>query len=293
MFVEIIIAAVVIMAASLSGVLFMGRFGQQLLSERLPYLVTFSAGVFLVTSGGLALEVFEIYEGVLGVGIGLIVVGYGLAWLLERILPETHHHHDPACAHGHGQGARKLIIGDAVHNVGDGIILVPAFLISPALGLSVAVSVFIHELLQEVSEFFVLKQAGYSTRRALAINFLTSSTVLVGVGLSYWAIATHELEGVLLAVSAGFFLHVVFHDLLPRPAAYETGREFFVHVAVLIVGLALMAGVTMALGESHSHGEVEGEHSHEHAEDHHEYEAGAIESIGEHHEADHVGEETQ
>lgn len=273
----------------------MGRFGQHLLSERLPYLVTFSAGVFLVTSGGLALEVFEIYEGALGMGIGLIVVGYGLAWLLEYLLPETHHHHDPDCAHGHGNGARKLIIGDAVHNVGDGIILVPAFLASPALGLSVAVSIFIHELLQEISEFFVLKQAGYSTKRALAINFLTSSTILVGVLLSYWAIATHELEGVLLAVSAGFFLHVVFHDLLPKPKAYETGREFLVHVVILIVGLVLMAGVTMVLGESHSHGEVGGEHGHEHEEEHleHEdeygmYKENAAGLVDDHHDSDHV-----
>lgn len=287
MLTEIIFAALVIMSASLAGVLFMGRFGQRLLSERLPYLVTFSAGVFLVTSGGLALEVFEIYEGVLWMGIGLIVIGYGLAWLIEYLLPETHHHHDPACDHGHGKGAHKLIIGDAVHNIGDGIILVPAFLVSPVLGLSVAVSIFIHELLQEISEFFVLKQAGYSTKRALAINFLTASTILVGVGLSYWAVATHELEGVLLAVSAGFFLHVVLHDLLPKPKAYETGREFLVHVAVLVVGLVLMAGVTTALGESHSHGEAEGEHGHEHTEEHAEHGHEAAETGADHHDADH------
>lgn len=261
MFIEILLAALVIMAASLVGVLFVGSVARQFLAERLSFLVAFSAGVFLVTSGALALEVFEIYDHALWVGIGLIAVGYGIAWALEALLPETHHHHDPACGHGHGKGARKLMIGDAVHNIGDGIILVPAFLVSPALGLAVTVSIFIHEALQEISEFFVLKQAGYSTKRALAINFAISSTILIGVGLSYLALASHELEGILLAVSAGFFLHVVVHDLLPKRAAHETFSAFVKHLLVVLVGLVLMALVTVALGESHSHGEAEHDHA--------------------------------
>lgn len=278
MLIEILIAAFCIMLASLAGVLFVGSVARQFLEERLSFLVAFSAGVFLVTAGALALEVFEIYAHALWTGIGLIIVGYGLAWALEAVLPETHHHHDVSCGHGHGKGARKLMIGDAVHNIGDGIILVPAFMVSPALGLAVTVSIVIHEALQEISEFFVLKQAGYSTKRALAINFAISSTILIGIALSYFALASHELEGILLAVSAGFFLHVVVHDLLPKRSAHETVRAFVLHLLVVLAGLTLMAGVTVALGETHSHGEeghghdeaphVEEEHGHAHDEAH-------------------------
>lgn len=264
MLIEILIAAGVIMTASLVGVLFVGQVARGFLEERLSFLVAFSAGVFLVTSGALALEVFEIYTDALWTGVGLIVVGYGLASALEALLPETHHHHDPACGHSHGKGARKLMIGDAVHNIGDGIILVPAFLVSPALGMAVTVSIFIHEALQEISEFFVLKQAGYSTKRALAINFAISSTILIGVGLSYLALASHELEGMLLAVSAGFFLHVVVHDLLPKRHAHETFSAFVKHLALVLIGLVVMAGVTVALGKSHSH--HEGDHEHHEVE---------------------------
>jgi zinc and cadmium transporter len=266
MLLEIILAAMVIMGASLAGVLFTAKVAQQFLSERLSFLVSFSAGVFLVTSGALALEVFEIFEGHLWQGIGLILVGYGLAWFVEKMMPESHHHHDPHDHDGHSHskaGARKLLIGDAIHNIGDGIILVPAFLVSPALGLAVTASIFIHETLQEISEFFVLKQAGYSTKRALALNFLTSSTILIGVALSYYAVASHELEGLLLAVSAGFFIHVVVHDLLPRRHQHETTKRFLQHVLLVAVGLLLMAGIASALGESHAHGE---EHSDEHTD---------------------------
>jgi zinc transporter ZupT len=230
--------------------------------------VSFSAGVFLVTSGALALEVFEIYEGVLWQGIAFVLIGYGLAWAVEALMPESHHHHDPHDHDGHTHskaGAKKLLIGDSIHNIGDGIILVPAFLVSPALGLAVTVSIFIHETLQEISEFFVLKQAGYSTKKALFLNFATSSTIFIGVALSYWAVASHELEGLLLAVSAGFFIHVVVHDLLPKRSAHENTKTFLQHVLVVAIGLILMATVAQALGESHSHSHGE-EDAHDHAE---------------------------
>lgn len=260
MLLEIILAALVIMSASLVGILFTAKLASEFLSARLSFLVSFSAGVFLVTSGALALEVFEIYAGVLWQGIALILIGYGLAWAVEKMMPESHHHHDPHTHDGHSHdkaGARKLLIGDALHNIGDGIILVPAFLVSPALGLAVTVSVFIHEILQGISEFFVLKQAGYSTRRALILNFITNSTILVGVFLSYWAIASHELEGLLLAISAGFFIHVVIHDLLPRPHQHESTRRFLQHVILVAIGLILMSFISSAISEEgHAHGET-------------------------------------
>lgn len=279
---EILVAAVCIMAASLVGVLFAARVAREFLSSRLSFLVSFSAGVFLVTSGALALEVFEIFAGHVWQGIGLILAGYGLAWFVETLMPESHHHHDPHehDDHSHNKaGARKLLVGDAIHNISDGIILVPAFLVSPALGLAVTASIFIHETLQEISEFFVLKQAGYSTKRALLLNFLTSSTILVGVGISYFAVASHELEGILLAVAAGFFIHVVVHDLLPRRTHHETLGSFLQHVMFVALGLVLMATISNALGESHTHGD---EHVDEHTD-------GTVHIEGDTH-ADHGGE---
>lgn len=261
MLIEIIVAAVLVMVASLSGVIFVHRFTKTFLEDRLSYLVSFSAGVFLITAGALALEVFEIIEVTFGAAL-LIGTGYALAWGLHTVLPETHHHHDPSCHRLHG-GARKLIVGDSIHNVADGVVLVAAFTASTTLGFAVTLSILIHEVLQEISEFFVLRQAGYSTKRALAINFLVSSTILVGVGLGYFALATHELEGVLLAVSAGFFLHVVVHDLLPKRSHHETARQFSWHVVLVVIGMFLMGTIAVSLGDSHAHGDEEHDHADE------------------------------
>ncbi|MEZ4104154.1 MAG: ZIP family metal transporter [Candidatus Paceibacterota bacterium] len=250
--IEIWLAVAGLMLVSLSGVLFVQKTIRGVVENRLPFLVSFSAGVFLVTAGALTLEVFEQVSSV-WMGVLLVVGGYLLATLGGFIMPEVHHHHDESCGESKSS-AKKLMIGDALHNIGDGVVLVTAFTVSPILGVATAVSLAVHETLQEIAEFFVLRQAGYSTKQALLLNFSISSTVIIGVLIGYFALDIPNLEVVLLAVSAGFFLQVVVHDLLPKRAKYEEEKEFGLHVLLVLVGVLIMALVSTALGESHSHG---------------------------------------
>lgn len=256
MTIEVLGAALVVMLASLIGVIFIGKSTSRFLEDKLSFLVSFSAGVFLVTSGALALEVFHLADSVWQ-GVLLILVGYVLAFLVHKLMPETHHHHADDCHSAHGKAARKLIVGDAIHNVADGVVLVVAFAVSPAIGLAALVSIFIHEALQEISEFFVLRRAGYSVKRALAINFAVSSTILVGVVLGHFALVSHELEVALLALAAGFFLQVVFHDLLPKHDEHESTESFFKHAFVVFIGAVLMGLVAQVAMEGHAHGDDE------------------------------------
>ncbi len=245
------IAAVGVMVMSLSGVLFTTKLTRQFLEERLPYLVSFSAGVFLVSAFLLALEVFELSESLL-IGAVLIMVGYLLAWGVQRFLPETHHHHDEHCSRER-RGVRSLIIGDGIHNIADGVVIVSAFAVSSTVGVVATISIMIHEALQEVAEYFVLRRAGYTARQALLINFAVSATILLGVLLGSLALVVHDLEVFLLALAAGFFLQVVIHDLLPRRDQVESKQSFINHLLIVIGGLLLMGSVNLLLGESHSH----------------------------------------
>jgi len=265
---EVIVAAFVVMLASLSGVVFTAQATGRFLENKLSYLISFSAGVFLITAGALALEVFELASSI-WVGAVLIIAGYVLAEGVHRLMPETHHHHNDDCSHKHGVAARKLIIGDAFHNIADGVIIVVAFAVSVPLGVAATVSIVIHEVLQEISEFFVLRRAGYSVRKALTINFAVSSTIFIGVGLGYFALASHELEVLLLAISAGFFMHVVIHDLLPKQNEHDTGKSFISHLAVVAIGSLLMGLIAHELSGSHAHGEEEHHDENQHEEEHH------------------------
>lgn len=284
--IEPFIAAGAVMLASLTGAIFVHQTARKFLEERLAYLVSFSAGVFLVTAGALALETLELFGSTL-VAIGWIGAGYVIAWGVHYLLPETHHHHDTDCHRGHA-GARKLIVGDGIHNIADGIILVTAFAVSPALGLAVTVSVLVHEALQEVSEFFVLRQAGYRVRTALLVNFAVSSTLLIGVGVGLFALQTLLLEGILLALSAGFFLHVVVHDLLPKRSAHAGHNSRLAeHVLLVALGVMAMASIQVLAGGAHIHGDG---HDHAEHESHDEHEEHADENIDSHFEEGHVDE---
>ncbi len=256
---QVLLASFAVMPTSLVGVLFLQKTAYQFLENKLSFLVSFSAGVFLVTAGAIGLEVFEQVSSV-WMGAGLITIGYLLASSLHAILPETHHHHDTECNHSHG-AARKLIIGDAIHNMADGIVIVTAFAASATLGLAATLSIIVHEALQEISEFFVLRKAGYSVRKALTINFVVSGTILIGVGLGYFALASHELEVLLLAISSGFFIHVVVHDLLPKRSQYKGTNKFLKHLLLVVLGVILMGVIAGAIKDSHEHADGKKENS--------------------------------
>lgn len=264
----IIIAAVIIMSASLIGVFTINKFLAHKIEDKLPFLISFSAGVFLSVAGFMLIHSLHIIDDIF-VTAGFVIMGYSLAIIIEMFLPDFHHHHDDEC-HKHNTG-KKVLIGDSIHNMVDGLVLVPAFLISPWLGIGTTVSIFIHELLQEISEFLVLKSAGYSTTKALIYNFIASSTILVGVGIGYFFSDTEVFQATLLAVSAGFFIHILFSDLLPHKRLEESEKsseKMIIHLVLLLAGLVAFSFINLSF--SHSHENHDPHHDEEIHEQHNE-----------------------
>jgi zinc and cadmium transporter len=136
-------------------------------------------------------------------------------------------------------------VSDGIHNLGDGIVIVASFMASSALGIATTLSIMVHEMLQEISEFFVLRDAGMSVRSALIWNFISSSSILVGAVGAYFLLGQFEaLEVPLLGLAAGAYLIVVFHDLIPHSIADAKQFGHIVkHVAYFIIGLMLMSFV--------------------------------------------------
>jgi zinc and cadmium transporter len=245
------IAALAVMMVSLAGIIFTSRKLGSWMERNLPFLATFSIGIFSVITWGL----FE--ESLLHDG-GLIIVlsiaaGALLVHLLAKIIPDAHHHHDPHTGHSHSHiDARRLLLGDAMHNIGDGLLLVPAFMVSTGLGIATTVGVLLHELVQEISEFFILKEAGYSTKKALIRNFISSSTIFIGVGLSASLASIEMLEAPLIGLAAGGFMFVILRDLVPHTVSSirEKGRGDK-HIQALVFGVLIMLGVNIALPHTH------------------------------------------
>jgi len=238
---NVLIASFVVMAASLSGMIFITKRAKHWLFRNMKYVVTFAAGIFLMTAFGLAQESFEILPGYQG--IFLAIGGFVGMWVLHTILPETHHHHDTGC--DHCEPARKgikLVIGDSIHNVADGVVLVSAFSVSVNLGIIATISIFIHEFVQEISEFFVLKSSGYTTKKTLILNGISATTILVGVCLGFLASQQEFTEGILLAISSGIFFHIVLHDLIPYKKITQSKhtKQTWIHILCFSLGIVII-----------------------------------------------------
>jgi zinc and cadmium transporter len=261
---DVLTYSLLIMIASFIGVVSVWKRFGVIIERNLSFLVSFSAGVFLVLSYQLGYEAIEHFEGV-GEGLFWVFAGAIGILIIFKLLPSFHHHHDSHEEnHAHSRiDARKILISDGIHNIGDGILLAAAFTVSSTFGIITALSIIVHELVQEISEFFVLREAGFSTKKALLMSFLVSSTILIGSLGSFILLESFEaLEAPILGIAAGSFLVVVLHDLIPHTVRTSTHRKhYFKHIIWFAIGLAIMLGVSMLT--SHSHDAPHGQEIHE------------------------------
>lgn len=247
---ELLLYSFLIMSASLIGVFSVWHRAGEVIERNLGLLVSFSAGVFLVIAYQLGRETIE-HSQTIGFGLLWIITGALVFWLLFKFLPLSHHHHEgvqEASLHSI-LDVRRIMTSDALHNFGDGVILAASFAVSSALGIFTALSIFVHELIQEISEFFVLRQSGFSTKKALTLNFTISSTILLGALGGYFLLEKFEaLEVPLLGLTAGAFLIVVLQDLIPHSvnASKET-KHYLKHLVWFVFGIVLMLAVNILI----------------------------------------------
>ena len=264
------IAALIVMGVSLIGVITTYYTVRDWMAHNLHFLVSLSAGLFVIVTFGLLQEASTALplQGILF----WTLLGFGVMYTISTFLPESHHHHtDDECnSLEPGPHAWRILAADAIHNIGDGIILLPAFLVSVPLGVSVTIGILIHEAIQEISEFFILKRAGLTTRQALLQNFLVSSTILIGVVISIFLSTIAGIESIVLCVAAGAFIFVIFKDLLPHSIGKASKNEIVSHLIWFVFGAVLM--ITINFISPHVHADHDGHdhHGHEH-HDHAEY----------------------
>lgn len=251
---EIIFASVIIMLASLVGVVSIWKKIGSIIERNLTYLVSFSAGVFLIISYQLSQEAM-FHNSNPRLGAFWIALGAIFILTIFKLIPSFHHHHDEHEEDHHHSliDARRIIASDGIHNIGDGILLATSITLNPALGVATAISIFIHELVQETSEFFVMRQAGYPVKKILAINLAVSSTILLGSLGGYFLLDNFEaLETPLLGLAAGSFFVVVLHDLIPHSVRMSHHNKHYRHHFIwFLAGALLMSGVNALTVHEH------------------------------------------
>jgi zinc transporter ZupT len=236
------------MLASLTGVLAVWFGIGSWLEKHLGYVTSFAAGVFLIVALQLVRHTLHnsatVWWPLIFIVIGALVV-YGLF----AFVPLFHHHHQEECETHDQLEIRRILFSDGLHNIGDGLLLVAAFQVSFIAGITAGIAVFIHELVQEVSEFFVLKASGLSTIKALSYNFLVSSTILIGVFGGELITNQQALRTPLLGIAAGSFLVVVIYDFIPHSMREAREKaDIFSHAGWFLGGALLMTASLLVLG---------------------------------------------
>ena len=144
-----------------------------------------------------------------------VLTGIILFFLLEKLVIWRHCHNVECDVHG--TAGSMILIGDAFHNLTDGIVIAASFLVAIPVGIIAALSVIAHEIPQEVGDFGILLHSGYSKRKALVMNTLSSLTTLPAAVIAYYALdIIHAAIPYVMAISAASFLYISLADLSPE-----------------------------------------------------------------------------
>ncbi len=213
------------------------------------YLLAFAAGTFLAVSFlDLLPEAVEMVAEPHLVFIAFIV-GVALFFGLERVLM-TYFHGRGKGEHSHSDHMESisalLIVGDSLHNFLDGVVIAVAYVANPALGLTTALAVAAHEVPQEVADFGILLDRGWSKGRIILVNLLCALASLLGVWVGYAFITTFEgLLPYVLAGVAGIFSYIALSDVIPEVHHRAGHKHFFEVWITFIAGLVLVGYLIM------------------------------------------------
>ncbi len=210
---------------------------KNLLEKILLALVGLSAGALL---GGAFLHLIpEAVEELQTYNIYLyVLVGFVLFFLIEKLLHWRHCHKGICPVHTFGY---MNLLGDGIHNFIDGLVIAASFTTDWRLGMVTTLAVMLHEIPQEIGDFGVLVYAGFSTTKALFLNYITALLAMIGGIAGYFLGEFFEsLRVFLLLFAAGGFIYIAASDLIPEIGKEIRLKKSLAAFAVFLLGIGIM-----------------------------------------------------
>ena len=245
--------ALIVLATAIGGVLSVvvaAALTLGVLTKIVHHLVSLSAGVLLATALlDILPEAFSAKAPPQAL-FATLLGGLLFFFLLEKaeLYRHTHHHEGDEHDHHHGfdrqqagRGGWSVILGDSIHNFCDGVIIAAAFLADTRLGVVTSIAIIAHEIPQEVGDYIVLLNAGFSRGRALLFNALSGLAAVVGGVIGYFVVGPwQEFFPYLLVIAASSFVYVAVADLIPQLQHRLTLKETAAQLFWLACGLAIV-----------------------------------------------------
>ena len=246
--------ALVILVVSLAGA-YVPQI-KNLGSRGVHLMVALSAGIFLgILFFMLLPEAFEESPDAMD-AVPWIVGGFMIVLLVDVILKRMHM---STCAceecvdreHGHVLTSLSAFIGLAIHAAVDGIVLSVALTAGDDIGLMALVGISVHKFADLFALSSVFKLTDFDKRSVFLYLILFSLITPVAAFLSMPVLDLAEGMDIFipLAIAAGTFMYVGIYALLPE--AFHERRDGYAAYALVVIGIAAIAAVTLLLGHAH------------------------------------------
>lgn len=231
---------IIIATALISLISFVGVFSLSLKAKRLDKILLFMVGLSAgAMMGGAFLHLIpESVEMNGGMVFTYVLAGFVLFFLMEKVIHWRHCHKRGCKIHTF---AYMNLVGDAVHNVIDGLIIAASFVVSIPLGIATTIAVALHEIPQEIGDFGVLVHGGFKRDTALFLNFAIGLTAVIG-GIAGFYLAGFSANAVqfLLPFAAGGFIYISASDLIPEIRKELDVLKSLIAIGIFILGILIM-----------------------------------------------------
>lgn len=237
--------------AGVASVLVAATFSVALLAKMVNNMVSLSVGILLATALLHSLpEAFSMSGASPQLLFATLLAGLLGFFLLEKIalLRHDHHHEGDGHPHHHGHDAENagrsgwmILVGDGIHNFVDGILIAAAFMADYQVGVFTAIAIIAHEIPQEIGDFIVLLNAGFSKTRALLYNLICGLAAVLGGVLAYFFLEkAHAAMPYLLVIASSSFIYIAVSDLIPQMHRRPHWRESLRQIMLIGCGIGLV-----------------------------------------------------
>ena len=243
-----LLSVIIVSLVSLVGVVTLA-WKKETIDKILLFLVSVSAGTLF---GGVFLHLLPeaIEEAGFTIQISLLILtGILLFFILEKFIHWHHSHHEAEfkdIGHHHlGHHPTHLaplnLLGDALHNFLDGLIIAGSYFVSVPAGIATTIAVILHEIPQEIADFGVLIYSGMSKWKAVFFNFLSAVVAIIGaiIGIALGS-KSGAFVDIIIPIAAGGFIYIAGSNLIPELHKESHLKESFFHLTGIVLGVLIM-----------------------------------------------------
>lgn len=145
------------------------------------------------------------------------------------------------------------LVANCTDNFTHGLAIAASYVASPAVGLLTTLAILCHEIPHEFGDFAILLNSGFSCEGAAKAQLVTSCWGLVGVVVGLTAEHISNSTAWLLPFTAGGFLYIALVSIVPSLLEDSSARQSIVQLLAVVVGIVVMALVTIVEKTSCAH----------------------------------------